>query len=394
MNRIIVFISILISFSSFKLHSKDLPVITELPLWDSIIYASYQHDKLIFVQVYSEYCGTCSEFDKDVIKDTLVNNMLNDYYILAKVKLESEAGAALVERYSLENVPVSLILNYNTSLVYRINGYRPVNDFFPIIAEYAAKYEDFKILLLKYLSQLTTQNDLLKLLNNMYDLKFGPLAHKMAEEYISKYQLNYSLNELDLYSTYFRDYKSEELDSLLDNYKTYSILLGNSEVNECLRLIFNYNFQIASDSAEAERFDFCMKILDLVVFTDQDFPKERSKMYYAMMYYEQTNQWTKYFEVAKNYKEKFDPEPSELRNLIVNIYLNSIVYGEVEEVDKWAAELAKDKSFENLVTYAFTQQRLGETATVKKLLKRAKKLIESEDQENVFLQVEKELLTK
>jgi len=80
--------------------------------WEQVITKAEQEDKLIFLDVYTIWCGPCLKMDKDVWVDSSVQEVYNDTYISVKVNAEDPArGLGIAKRFNTTAYPTLLYLD-------------------------------------------------------------------------------------------------------------------------------------------------------------------------------------------------------------------------------------------------------------------------------------------
>lgn len=67
--------------------------------------------KLLFVDVYAEWCGPCKQMDKQVFPKKEIGDYYNKNFINFKIDGESEAGKVIVSKYDIKGYPAHLFIN-------------------------------------------------------------------------------------------------------------------------------------------------------------------------------------------------------------------------------------------------------------------------------------------
>jgi len=80
--------------------------------WEQVLVDARAQDKLIFVDIYTVWCGPCLKMDKDVWVDSTVQEHYNDRYINVKINAENPSrGQQVAQRYGASAYPTLLYLD-------------------------------------------------------------------------------------------------------------------------------------------------------------------------------------------------------------------------------------------------------------------------------------------
>lgn len=77
----------------------------------NILDLAEKNDKLVYVDIYAEWCLPCKVMNKSVYKDKETMDYLNENFILYKVDGEKVNGPDLVALFEVRNYPGILFLN-------------------------------------------------------------------------------------------------------------------------------------------------------------------------------------------------------------------------------------------------------------------------------------------
>ncbi len=97
--------------------------------WDSLLTEASVKDKLIFVDVYTDWCGPCKLMDKQVFSDKVVSSKMKKDFINFKLNAEKGQGISLARKYNVFSYPTYLFVNGSGTLIYRTEGYMPAQRF-------------------------------------------------------------------------------------------------------------------------------------------------------------------------------------------------------------------------------------------------------------------------
>lgn len=109
-------------FVPFFLDAQTTGVRFETKPWKDIIQEAKAAHKLIFVDVYTDWCGPCKRMDKEVFPLPEVAKVYNASFINVKLDAEKGEGPAIAKRYAVRSYPTYLFINEEGILIYRSNG--------------------------------------------------------------------------------------------------------------------------------------------------------------------------------------------------------------------------------------------------------------------------------
>lgn len=113
-------------------HSKKSPLpSSSLPFstlsFDEALAKARAEKKLVFVDLYADWCGWCTRMDEDVFTDERVQTALLGYI---PIKVDADRGGrSVATRYRVSGLPTFLLVNGDGEVVGRFDGYMPVDAF-------------------------------------------------------------------------------------------------------------------------------------------------------------------------------------------------------------------------------------------------------------------------
>lgn len=95
--------------------------------WNDLLVRAEQDDKLIFVDIYTDWCGPCKTMDKTTFQDTTVGAYMNEYFLSTKWNAEEYPYSNLAKEYTVSGYPTFLYVDFNGQVVKRVTGYQSKN---------------------------------------------------------------------------------------------------------------------------------------------------------------------------------------------------------------------------------------------------------------------------
>jgi len=80
--------------------------------------------KLIFIDFYATWCGSCKKLQAKTLSTETVGNYLNKNYINLAVDVDTDDGGALAQFYKITALPTLMVLDENGKIVRQSVGYQ------------------------------------------------------------------------------------------------------------------------------------------------------------------------------------------------------------------------------------------------------------------------------
>ena len=96
--------------------------------WEKIKAQAKAENKLIFVDVFTTWCGPCKMLDSQVFSDKETGQRMNAFFVNYKADAES-GGRAIASKYGVNAYPTGLFLDAEGNLLHKFIGFKPVPDF-------------------------------------------------------------------------------------------------------------------------------------------------------------------------------------------------------------------------------------------------------------------------
>jgi thioredoxin-related protein len=98
--------------------------------YDTALEKAKKENKLVMVDVYTDWCGWCKKLDKDVYADPKVGERLTKSFVTVKINPEKSLRAAqLAKQFGTKGYPHIVFVNGDGKKIGEIGGYVPANEF-------------------------------------------------------------------------------------------------------------------------------------------------------------------------------------------------------------------------------------------------------------------------
>lgn len=96
---------------------------------DDLFTTAKSQDKVVVVDVYTEWCGPCKLMDRNTWSNEKVQSFLNEKTVSMKIDAEKGEGRNFAKKYKVAGYPCVLIFNSAGELIDRRMGYLPPREF-------------------------------------------------------------------------------------------------------------------------------------------------------------------------------------------------------------------------------------------------------------------------
>lgn len=96
--------------------------------WKTALAKAKTEGKLMFVDSYTTWCGPCKKLSKNVFPNEKVGSFFNGNFISVKLDMEKKDGRSFGSKYPVSAYPTMFFINGDGKVVYKIKGYRKVED--------------------------------------------------------------------------------------------------------------------------------------------------------------------------------------------------------------------------------------------------------------------------
>ncbi|MEZ5072717.1 MAG: thioredoxin family protein [Bacteroidales bacterium] len=92
--------------------------------WAQVGAKAEEEQRLIFLDLYTEWCGPCKRLEKEVFSRKAVGDAFNDRFVNCRMDAEKGEGIDLARRYRVTAYPSLIFTDAEGNLVYTVQGYQ------------------------------------------------------------------------------------------------------------------------------------------------------------------------------------------------------------------------------------------------------------------------------
>lgn len=97
--------------------------------WKEALIKAKKEDKLIFLDVYANWCGPCKKLKQSTFLDEEAGKYFNEIFINISIDGETREGRSLIEKYGLRGYPSLLLIDQNGAPVKLATGFLSAKQF-------------------------------------------------------------------------------------------------------------------------------------------------------------------------------------------------------------------------------------------------------------------------
>jgi thiol-disulfide isomerase/thioredoxin len=276
--------------------------------WKEVLEKARTEKKLVFIDVYTSWCGPCKLMAKDIFPSKSVGDVFNKNFINYKIDAEKGEGVAIAKKYGVTGFPTYLFINGDGILFYSSMGSMPEEKFLKEAENAIREFSDpepFALLKSQYDAKSKDKEFLLKYMQKSQVR--GVSSADAADMYVSLCSKDEILNKETL--TILLKNKNINVDGLFfgfltDNKDEVAKKLGYPKTETLMRTL---GYLASSDIERAieKRDEVLLKkiISALVLFNTDNINKEWIADEAFMKYYTATSNDKKLSEVLSRYSK-------------------------------------------------------------------------------------------
>lgn len=135
-------ISFFITGLAFAQPSADTGIHFFKGSYAALLQEAQQQHKMIFIDVYTDWCGPCKGMDKFIFPLKEVGEKYNPAFLNYKLNAEKGEGISLAKKFNITAYPTFLYLNSNGYLIHKVIGEREAPAFISQVDKVTALAND------------------------------------------------------------------------------------------------------------------------------------------------------------------------------------------------------------------------------------------------------------
>ncbi|MCB9307284.1 MAG: thioredoxin family protein [Lewinellaceae bacterium] len=331
-------------------------------------------DKLVFVDVYTSWCGPCQLMSSRTFPDSSVGAYYNARFINLKIDAEKGEGAEVARRYGVKYYPTLLFLTAEGTLAHKAVGYFGTEGFLDLGNQ--ANDPEGNLMSLSARYRQGDRNP--GLLRRLAELKCAAIdldAGAMVNDYL-KTQSDLSSGEnMDFIMEYLDDPYSRGFDFLLKHRAAFESRFSAVKVRDKISWIFEAYLSRHPDLQLGE----IQRLLGRMYPDNAEWLASN----YRLTYYRQQNDTLNFARAAMDHYARFPSNDADELNEIASLFVQMVDDPAMLEIAlEWAQQsVASRETYYNQGTLAQICMKLGRKKQAASAARRAVELARDEGED-------------
>ncbi len=323
------------------------------------------HNKIIFMDCYTSWCGPCKRLAAQVFPDSSVGEYFNANFINSKFDMEKDEGPSIAARYGIRAYPTLLWIDGAGNVVHKLVG---GTDVAGLIAQGKKAIDPTPGLINGMRKQYNDGNRDVNFLSDFVNSlqNTGDNYEPFFKEYLDKLT-NKDLSEQKHARTVFNltnNIKSPGVPYLTKNRESYIQLLGADVYNTKINTLAEKAAAEAPKANDAAMFAAALEL----VKNNKAADAAEKQLTMSMTYYSKMNDWVNYDKNASAYIKKYASKKAAVLNDVAwTYYLNINDRAQLQKAAKWAYEaINTDNKYTYNLTYVYLLYKLEDLKEAQK----------------------------
>ena len=214
--------------------------------WKKAFEKAKADNKVVFVDVYTDWCGYCHKLDNEVYTNEQVISYFNENFINIKFDAETQWGYQKAQAYAVDGYPTLLFLTTNEDVYEEIGGFVPSPTLLAYAEEVQSSWAKLPILAAQYERGTISKGETLEYIDAL-ERRDVEKANEVAATYLK------GLNDADYLeietlwlASRFENYLEAETYMYITAHKDLMIEThGQSEYEDYIKAVYNDNLLLA-----------------------------------------------------------------------------------------------------------------------------------------------------
>jgi thioredoxin-related protein len=218
--------------------------------WEQVKQRAKAENKYIFLDCFTTWCGPCKMMDKYVYPNDTVSDFFNQHFIAVKAQMDKTDkdeqvikdwynDASSIEReYAVTTYPSLIFLSPQSTILYKIEGYRPVQKFVDTAklvltngTVYNDPYKEYKVLVNEYKQGIKHYDRMPYMIRTAGSLNDNDLAREIFKDHLNHTSAlsenqRYTKENIELWSSFVLKLDSKALQFFLKDHRKIDQIMG------------------------------------------------------------------------------------------------------------------------------------------------------------------------
>ena len=351
--------------------------------WKEVADKAQNENKIIFVDVYADYCPPCKTMDKVVFSDRGVATFQNEYFVNYKVNLSKSEFQYFQSLHNISELPSLLYFKPNGELIRKETGCKDIPEFLgmskqvllsqaeTIPSKANKKYQELE----KWYKDGKDSNNADLLRDYAYLLKeYRQPYNRVVNDYLNT-QTNFKTPEnRTLIYDFANNIENKSIYYFVDDIAYFKERYGSNRINDKIKTAA-YNSTII---ATRERDYNLFKQVETLIIKS-NIPNINQYLFYLQsIFYEGVSDWTNYAKTAQKYINEQRISDPETLNRVSYMFCKHVTNKKMlEEATKWMAKSVKiENEYENNAISALLYYELSKIKPTQEYIQKTREYID------------------
>ena len=351
--------------------------------WKKAFEKAKADNKVVFVDVYTDWCGYCHKLDNEVYTNEQVISYFNENFINIKFDAETQWGYQKAQAYAVDGYPTLLFLTTNEDVYEEIGGFVPSPTLLAYAEEVQSSWAKLPILAAQYERGTISKGETLEYIDAL-ERRDVEKANEVAATYLK------GLNDADYLeietlwlASRFENYLEAETYMYITAHKDLMVEThGQSEYEDYIKAVYNDNLLLAIKYGDETLLNRI--VIELIPEFVPETEQAEAAYITKTLYYGQREDFDNYVIESNAYLNNH-VLPEDKKNFmfsqaveILNNYESKRLYEHAVDLLKQCRRMDKD-NFEVASLLVYTYALLGDKKQANESLQLAEALADSDE---------------
>lgn len=272
--------------------------------WKSTLKAAEKEGKLVFVDVYTDWCGWCVKMEKEIYSQEMVFEYYNEKFINVKINAEKGDGPSIMEGYEVGGYPAYLFVDSQGKAVRSSGGYQQAAEFKALGEGAVVMFEKLPAMQKSFKNGSMGLEELAEFANIASEVGDPGLLDRVVARYLEKVpkKEKFSATSFNVLKQGASDINGSIFTFLYKNKDKYISSVGEAAFKDAIKLTYMSSLEAIMETGDYAKLKKVTEILTPLLADKGD---EASLACQTELYvYKNLGDWDKYKSCVEEYAAK------------------------------------------------------------------------------------------
>lgn len=323
LKTIITVIALSLPFLAFAQNVGEGVQFIENQSLANVLAKAKAEGKMVFVDCYTSWCGPCKMMATKEFPKKVMGDFFNPKYVSAKYDMEKGEGLQLAKKFDVNAYPTFLILDANGTLIDRIVGSNPAEEFIAKMKTVGGE-NSFNAIKKRYDSGDRTMPFLKRYLEKLGDLNMSAEAANVTSDLLKGKEeaIMTDTTLCKFFESFLMNPENEVFQAVYKNKAQYEAKLGKNFGKSLESTCMMYPYRFISHSGDYDKARFA-QYLELAKRLNVAEAAELPRLYAPIIKCGDKDYTGAIAALKKNYKQVKDMSDEDLALMNLNIVMRA-----------------------------------------------------------------------